>query len=60
MTIWFVDIEKGRQDCRAYPDQRKLVRVSREAGLESDGTAHVETNRNADEQSYIAHSDRQL
>ena len=31
--IWFVDVEKGRENCRKYVEERKLIRVAKEAGL---------------------------
>lgn len=31
-----MDIEKGRENCRVYVEQRKLVRVAKEAGLTTD------------------------
>src|SRR4051794_37197268 len=36
IVIWFVDIEKGRENCRIYVEERKLVRVAKEAGLTTD------------------------
>lgn len=36
IVIWFVDIEKGRDNCRVYVEQRKLIRVARETGLRSE------------------------
>lgn len=36
IVIWFVDVEKGRENCRIYVEQRKLVRVAKEAGLTTD------------------------
>jgi len=36
VVIWFVDIEKGRENCRIYVEQRKLLRVAKEAGLTTD------------------------
>ncbi|TVY80823.1 Autophagy-related protein [Lachnellula suecica] len=36
VVIWFVDIEKGRDNCRKYVEERKLVRVARESGLTTD------------------------
>lgn len=36
VVIWFVDIEKGRENCRKYVEERKLVRVAKEAGLTAD------------------------
>ncbi|KAG4415241.1 hypothetical protein IFR04_011652 [Cadophora malorum] len=33
MVIWFVDIEKGRENCRKYVEDRKLLRVAKESGL---------------------------
>ena len=31
--IWFVDIEKGRENCRVYVEERKLIRVAKESGM---------------------------
>lgn len=36
IVIWFVDVEKGRENCRVYVEERKLVRVAKEAGLTRD------------------------
>lgn len=36
IVIWFVDIEKGRENCRKYVEERKLVRVAKESGLTTD------------------------
>jgi hypothetical protein len=36
IIIWFVDVEKGRENCREYVEQRKLIRVAKEAGLTTD------------------------
>jgi hypothetical protein len=36
IVIWFVDIEKGRENCRKYVEERKLLRVAKEAGLTAD------------------------
>ena len=33
VTIWCVDIEKGRANCRRFVEERKVVRTAREAGL---------------------------
>jgi hypothetical protein len=33
IVIWFVDIEKGRDNCRAYVEERKLLRVAKGSGL---------------------------
>jgi len=33
IVIWFVDVEKGRENCRIYVEERKLIRVAKEAGL---------------------------
>jgi hypothetical protein len=35
-VIWFVDIEKGRENCRKYVEERKLIRVAKESGLTTD------------------------
>ncbi|OMP86918.1 Autophagy-related protein 22-2 [Diplodia seriata] len=32
VVIWFVDLDKGRENCRKYVEERKLVRVARESG----------------------------
>jgi hypothetical protein len=32
-VIWFVDVEKGRENCRAYVEERMIVRVAREVGV---------------------------
>ena len=34
--IWFVDVEKGRENCRKYVEERKLIRVAKEVGLTTD------------------------
>jgi len=31
IVIWFVDVEKGREDCREFERERKVARVQREA-----------------------------
>lgn len=36
ITIGFVNIEKGREDCRKFTEQRKVDRVVNEAGLNPD------------------------
>lgn len=36
IAIGFVDIEKGREDCRKFTEQRKVDRVAIEAGLNPD------------------------
>jgi hypothetical protein len=36
IVIWFVDIEKGRENCRVYVEERKLIRVAKESGLTAD------------------------
>lgn len=36
IAIAFVDIEKGREDCRAFTEQRKVDRVVAESGLSAD------------------------
>ncbi|PQE21567.1 autophagy-related Atg22B2 protein [Rutstroemia sp. NJR-2017a WRK4] len=33
IVIWFVDVEKGRENCRAYVEERKIVRITREVGV---------------------------
>ncbi|OJD36813.1 mfs general substrate transporter [Diplodia corticola] len=32
VVIWFVDLERGRESCRRYVEERKLLRVARESG----------------------------
>lgn len=36
VTIFFVDVEKGREDSRKFVEARKLARVSAESGLSED------------------------
>ncbi|KAJ5287644.1 hypothetical protein N7478_003330 [Penicillium angulare] len=36
VAIGFVDIEKGREDCRNFTEQRKVDRVATETGLDRD------------------------
>lgn len=36
IAIAFVDIEKGREDCRRFTEQRKVDRVVAESGLSAD------------------------
>lgn len=36
IAIAFVDIEKGRKDCRRFTEQRKVDRVVAENGLSAD------------------------
>ncbi len=31
-----MDVEKGRDNCRKYVEERKLVRVAKESGLTAD------------------------
>ena len=31
-----MDVEKGRENCRRYVEERKLIRVAKEAGLTTD------------------------
>ncbi|KXG46935.1 Major facilitator superfamily domain, general substrate transporter [Penicillium griseofulvum] len=40
ITICFVDIKKGREDCRKFTEQRKMDRVVAESGLDPDDIAH--------------------
>lgn len=40
IVIWFVDIEKGRENCRIYVEERKLMRVAKESGLTTDEVIH--------------------
>jgi hypothetical protein len=39
ITICFVNIEKGREDCRKFTEQRKIDRVVAESGLDADAIA---------------------
>ncbi|KAK8227623.1 autophagy-related protein Atg22B2 [Phyllosticta capitalensis] len=32
IVIWFVDVAKGRENCRKFVDERKLARAARESG----------------------------
>lgn len=36
IVIWFVDVEKGRENARKYFEDRKLLRVAKETGLTAD------------------------
>jgi len=36
IVIWFVDVEKGRENARKYSEDRKLLRVAKESGLTAD------------------------
>ena len=40
IAIAFVDIEKGREDCRRFTEQRKVDRVVAESGLSADAIVH--------------------
>lgn len=40
IAIAFVDIEKGREDCRRFTEQRKVDRVVAESGLSADALVH--------------------
>lgn len=40
IAIAFVDIEKGREDCRRFTEQRKVDRVIAESGLSADAVVH--------------------
>jgi hypothetical protein len=40
IVIWFVDIEAGRENCRKYVEERKLIRVAKEAGLSVNEVMH--------------------
>lgn len=39
IAIGFVDIEKGREDCRKFTEQRKVDRIVVEAGISPDELA---------------------
>ncbi|OQE46700.1 hypothetical protein PENCOP_c001G08446 [Penicillium coprophilum] len=39
ITICFVDVKKGREDCRKYTEQRKIDRVVAESGLNPNDIA---------------------
>jgi hypothetical protein len=39
ITICFVDIKKGREDCREFTEQRKIDRVVAESGLDPNDIA---------------------
>ncbi|KAL3424921.1 hypothetical protein PVAG01_04202 [Phlyctema vagabunda] len=53
ITIWFVDIDKGRENCRVYVEERKLVRVAREVredigiDVDADTDAHAHAHTDA-------------
>jgi len=50
ITIAFVDIEKGREDCRRFAEERRISRVVAESGLSKDaiikGAAEGELDAN--------------
>ena len=39
IAIAFVDVKKGRADCRKFTEQRKVDRVSAESGLDANDLA---------------------
>lgn len=39
IAICFVDIKKGREDCRKFTEQRKIDRVVAESGLDPNDIA---------------------
>lgn len=39
MAIFFVNIPKGREDCRKFAEQRKMDRVTAESGLDANDIA---------------------
>lgn len=39
IAICFVDIKKGREDCRKFTEQRKIDRVVAESGLDPNDMA---------------------
>jgi len=43
IAIVFVDIEKGRQDSRAFTEKRKVDRVVAETGLSADAVVNGKT-----------------
>jgi len=36
VVIWFVDVEKGRENARKYAEDRKLLRIAKETGLTTE------------------------
>lgn len=48
IVIWLVDVEKGRENCRVYVEERKLLRVAQDIGMTTDeiieGVATSELN----------------
>jgi hypothetical protein len=36
VVIWFMDVEKGRENARKYAYDRKLLRVAKEIGLTTE------------------------
>lgn len=43
IAIAFVDIEKGREDCRVFTEKRKVDRVVAETGLSADAIVKGKT-----------------
>lgn len=39
IAISFVDVKKGREDCRKFTEKRKVDRVSAESGLDANDLA---------------------
>lgn len=41
ITIWFIDVEKGRENCRKFVEERNLARVVQETGATEKGGGSV-------------------
>ncbi|KAF2147575.1 uncharacterized protein K452DRAFT_217809 [Aplosporella prunicola CBS 121167] len=47
VVIWFVDVEEGREACRRFVDERKMVRVAREGGEQAEELVVAVSGRDA-------------
>jgi hypothetical protein len=52
IVIWFVDVEAGRENCRKYVEERKLVQAAKSANSGADedvveGESDIPTSTNA-------------
>ena len=36
IVVWLVDIEKGRKNCQAFVEKRKLLRTAKESGMTAE------------------------
>lgn len=43
IMIWFVDVEKGRENCRKFVEARKIVRITHEEGVSNADLTSTDT-----------------